>query len=85
MLYGKNYMDMIGKKMEISKKDANKLFYAIKGQTIPSDWSESDICRMVDSYTQRLWGNSERMVYAEDRFEKAWKEVCTNVQKRGIM
>ena len=76
---------MIGKKMEISKKEANKLFYAVKGQTIPLDWSESDICRMVDSYTQRLWGNSERMVYAEDRFEKVWKEVCTNVKKRGII
>jgi len=25
------------------------------------------------------------MVYTEDRFEKAWKEVCTNIQKRGII
>lgn len=53
-------------------KEANRVYYAIKGQLIPKDWSDKDISRMVENYTQRLWYNHERMVYTEDKFEKLW-------------
>ena len=61
--------------MELTKKEANKLFYAVKGHLIPDNWSQRDITRMVDSYTHRLWGNNERMPNIEETFEKAWKEI----------
>ena len=53
-------------------KEANRIYYAIKGQLIPEGWSDKDINRMVENYTQRLWYNHERMVYTEDKFEKLW-------------
>ena len=61
--------------MKLSEKEANKLFYAVKGHMIPSNWSESDVIKMVDQYTVRLWNNNERIPTIEEKFEKAWKEV----------
>lgn len=54
-------------------KEANRIYYAIKGQLIPEGWSQKDIDRMTKAYTDRLWRNHERMVYTEDVFEKLWK------------
>lgn len=59
---------------EEKHKEANKIYYAIKGQLIPDTWSQKDIDRMLKHYTKRLWGNNERLVYIEERFEKAWKQ-----------
>ena len=61
--------------MELSKKEANKIFYAVKGQLIPHYWSQRDVIRMVDSYTHRLWGNNERMPNIEEKFEDIWQKV----------
>lgn len=40
-------------------KDANWLFYVVKGYLIPEDWGEENIRGMVKSYTKRVWHNHE--------------------------
>ena len=55
-------------------KDANELYFAVKGQLIPDSWSQKDIDRMVDNYIARLWGNCERLPRTSERFESVWKE-----------
>ena len=61
--------------MKLSEKEANRLFYAVKGHMIPVDWSERDVIKMIEQYTVRLWNNNERIPTIEEKFEKAWKEV----------
>jgi len=56
------------------QKEANRIYYAVKGQLIPESWSQKDIDKMLKNYTKRLWGNNERLVYVEECFEKAWKQ-----------
>jgi hypothetical protein len=53
-------------------KEANRLFWIVKGHLIPSGWSEHDIASMQDSYLRRIWGNHEA-VFHEDGFESAWQ------------
>jgi len=55
-------------------KDANELYFAVKGQLIPDSWSQKDVDRMVDNYTARLWGNCERLPRTSEKFESAWKK-----------
>ena len=55
-------------------KDANELYFAVKGQLIPDSWSQKDVDRMVDNYITRLWGNCERLPRTSERFESVWKE-----------
>ena len=50
-------------------KDANWLFYVVKGYLIPEDWSEEDIRGMVKSYTKRVWHNHETN---DAGFEELW-------------
>jgi hypothetical protein len=40
-------------------KEANRLFYIVKGFLIPEDWTEENIKSMVVSYTRRVWYNHE--------------------------
>ena len=65
---------MLWRLQKEKQKEANKIYYAIKGQLIPDTWSQKDIDRMLKHYTKRLWGNNERLVYIEERFEKTWKQ-----------
>ena len=67
-------MDTIGAMM-LNKKEANKLYYAVKGQLIPHTWSQRDVIRMVDSYTHRLWGNNERLPNIEEKFKSVWEKA----------
>lgn len=55
------------------RKWANQLFWMVKGHLIPDAWPESDIRKMEESYTHRLWGNHEA-VYHVDGFEQAWSK-----------
>ena len=57
-------------------KDANELYFAVKGHLIPSTWDQQSIDSMVNKYIKRLWGNCERMVYCKDKFEKLWNDRC---------
>lgn len=52
-------------------KEANRLFWMVKGHLIPDSWSEQDIRSMHDSYFRRMWGNHEA-VFHEEGFEAAW-------------
>ena len=53
-------------------KEANRLYWMVKGHLIPESWSEKDIAKTYDSYIQRLWGNCERAEYSTLGFEAAW-------------
>jgi len=50
-------------------KDANWLFYVVKGYLIPEDWSEDTIRGMVKSYTKRVWHNHESN---DTGFDELW-------------
>jgi hypothetical protein len=65
---------MLWRMKKEENKEANRLYYAVKGQLIPDAWSQKDIDRMYHQYTKRIWGNSERLEYTEKPFEKMWKE-----------
>ena len=56
-------------------KEANRLYYAVKGHLIPDSWSQKDIDRMHRQYVKRPWGNNERLEYTEEPFEKIWNET----------
>jgi hypothetical protein len=53
-------------------KEANRLYWIVKGHLIPKSWSEKDIMSTYDSYVRRLWGNIEAYQH-EVGFEQAWK------------
>jgi len=52
-------------------KEANRVFYAVKGSLIPDEYSQYDIDKMYESYTKRLWGNHEAF-NCDDKFEALW-------------
>ncbi len=54
-------------------KEANRLFWIVKGHLIPDSWSVQTIRSMENSYFERLWGNHENTVH-EDGFEEAWSK-----------
>ena len=54
-------------------KEANRLYWIVKGQLIPESWKEKDIIDTYDSYIRRLWGNHEACVH-EIGFEAAWAQ-----------
>jgi len=65
---------MLWRLQKEKQKEANRIYYAVKGQLIPESWSQKDIDKMLKNYTKRLWGNNERLVYIEESFEKVWKQ-----------
>ena len=54
------------------RKEANRLYWKVKGHLVPESWSEKDILEMYESYFRRLWGNHEQYIH-ERGFEQAWK------------
>jgi len=54
-------------------KEANRLFWIVKGHLIPDTWTEEHVSATLNSYTRRLWGNHEACVH-EEGFETAWEE-----------
>jgi len=63
---------------DIEIKEANRLFWIIKGHLIPDSWSDSEIASISEIYFRRIWGNHEAC-YREEGFESAWqsKVDCT--------
>ena len=57
-------------------KEANRVFFAVKGSLIPKEYTTSDIEGMYESYVKRLWGNHEAFIY-DDKFEEAWAKRHT--------
>jgi len=55
-------------------KQANRLFWMVKGRLVPNSWSDETIQDMVRDYTKRLWYNEEAYIY-EEGFEEAWQKV----------
>ena len=61
--------------MPNGSKFANELMYAVKGQLIPAEYTQSDIEHMEQQYIKRLWGNHEAMPRSSERFEQAWSKA----------
>lgn len=56
-------------------KEANRLYWAVKGMLIPESWSDKDISETYNAYTKRLWGNHESMTGDKmEGFEEAYNE-----------
>lgn len=55
------------------RKEANRFYWIVKGQLIPTSWSDKDVEGIYDSYMKRIWGNHEAIVH-ERGFEAAWKK-----------
>lgn len=56
------------------RKEANRLYWMVKGHLIPESWPDKEVMSIYDSYMKRLWGNHERAVYGSSGFEAAWAE-----------
>lgn len=53
-------------------KEANRLFWIVKGHLIPDAYSQKDVSAILDSYTRRIWGNIEAYIH-EEGFDQAWE------------
>ena len=53
------------------RKEANRFYWIVKGQLIPTSWSDNDVEGIYNSYMKRIWGNHENCVH-EEGFEAAW-------------
>ena len=58
---------------QFQRKEANRLFWIVKGHLIPESWGDRDIMATYESYLKRLWGNHEAGIHAVG-FEAAWAE-----------
>ena len=47
--------------MPNGSKFANELMFAVKGQLVPAEYTQSDIDNMQSQYIKRMWGNCERL------------------------
>ena len=65
-------------------KEANRLYWMVKGHLIPESWNEKDIEKTYDSYIARLWGNNERAEYSTLGFEAAWAERQAKKSKKYL-
>jgi len=64
-------------------KEANRLFWMVKGHLIPMSWSEKDVNAIYESYFRRLWGNHEVGI-REAGFEAAYKEREAQIYNEEI-
>lgn len=55
-------------------KEANRLFWIVKGHLIPQSWSEETTEDMIQDYTKRIWYNEEAYLQ-EEGFEEAWQSL----------
>lgn len=62
------------KYLTVDWKEANRMFFYVKGHLIPDEYTLEDVRSMYDSYFKRLWGNCEVADYCYDEFETLWKE-----------
>jgi len=59
-------------------KEANRLFWIIKGHLIPLHWDEKSIRSIYNSYFERVWINTESY-YREDGFDEAWNNRLSSL------
>lgn len=52
-------------------KEANRLYWIVKGMLIPESWNEKSIIEMKRSYIGRIWHNHEATSVHEEGFEEA--------------
>jgi len=64
-------------------KEANRLYWIVKGQLIPESWQEKDIMSTYESYVKRLWGNIEAYQH-EIGFEAAWAKRQAQKSKKYL-
>jgi hypothetical protein len=64
-------------------KEANRLYWIVKGQLIPESWQEKDIMSTYESYVKRLWGNIEAYQH-EIGFEAAWAQRQAQKSKKYL-
>ena len=55
-------------------KEANRLYWIVKGMLIPQTWDEKSIASILRSYTEREWHNHEATSVHEEGFAQAWKD-----------
>jgi hypothetical protein len=53
------------------RKEANRMYWIVKGHLIPTSWSDKEVVGIYHSYFKRLWGNNENYVH-ESGFSQAW-------------
>ena len=56
-------------------KEANRLYWIVKGMLIPMSWDEKSIVDTKNSYTARMWHNHEATSVHEEGFEEAWQKA----------
>ena len=62
------------------RKEANRLFWMVKGHLIPKTEPDDIVEGYYESYFKRLWNNTERTEYALDGFEELFKKTLDNPQ-----
>jgi hypothetical protein len=55
-------------------KEANRLYWIVKGQLIPTTWDEESIRSVLRDYSRRIWHNHEATSVHEIGFEEAWSQ-----------
>ena len=65
------------------EKEANRLFWIVKGHLIPESWDEKTIMSTYESYVNRLWGNIEAYQH-EIGFEAAWARRQAKKSKKYL-
>lgn len=65
------------------RKEANRLYWIVKGQLIPESWQEKDVMATYESYMKRLWGNIEAYQH-EIGFEAAWAQRQAQKSKKYL-
>lgn len=60
-------------------KEANRLFWIVKGTLIPEHFTEKNIKWVLDSYTRRVWHNEE---VNDEGFDEAWQKKLINGMQR---
>jgi hypothetical protein len=53
-------------------KEANRLYWIVKGQLIPDTWDEASVQSILKDYARRIWHNHEATSVHESGFEEAW-------------
>ena len=64
-------------------KEAARMVHWVKGQIWPclARMSDDDLQEVIDSYTRRLWHNTEAGEHFDnDKFEQAWRDYCGLMQ-----
>jgi len=73
------------------RKEANRLFWLVKGHLIPISEPDDIVEGYYESYFKRLWNNeSGCLEQYEHGFEQAWKAreaemYATDIQKVGVL